>query len=79
VIATGSSNSLEDFVSTAFATVNLDWREHTEISQSLLRPTDVAEARGDPARIADRLGWKARNDMKSVITLMIRAELEGIR
>jgi GDPmannose 4,6-dehydratase len=79
VIATGSSNSLEDFVSTAFATVNLDWREHTEISQSLLRPTDVAQARGNPARIAERLGWKAQNDMKSVIALMIRAELEGIR
>ena len=79
VIATGSSNSLEDFVSTAFAAVNLDWREHTEISQSLLRPTDVGEAKGNPARIADRLGWKAQNDMKSVITLMIRAELEGIR
>jgi GDPmannose 4,6-dehydratase len=79
VIATGSSNSLEDFVSTAFAAVNLDWREHTEISQSLLRPTDVAEAKGNPARIAERLGWKAQNDMKSVITLMIRAELEGIR
>ncbi len=79
VIATGSSNSLEDFVATAFAAVHLDWREHTEISQDLLRPTDVAEARGNPARIADRLGWKAQNDMKSVITLMIRAELEGIR
>jgi GDPmannose 4,6-dehydratase len=77
IIATGSSHSLEDFVSTAFAAVSLDWRDHTEISRGLLRPTDVAEAKGNPARIAERLGWKARNDMKSVIALMVRAELDG--
>jgi GDPmannose 4,6-dehydratase len=77
IIATGSSHRLEDFVSTAFAAVNLDWRDHTEISRGLMRPTDVAEAKGNPARIAERLGWKARNDMKSVIAMMIRAELEG--
>jgi GDPmannose 4,6-dehydratase len=76
VIATGSSNSLEDFVSTAFAAVNLDWRDHTEISRSLLRPTDVAEAKGNPARIADLLGWKSRHDMKGVIAMMIKAELD---
>src|ERR1700690_2308442 len=39
VIATGSSNSLEDFVREAFAAVNLDWRDHTAISESLYRPT----------------------------------------
>jgi GDPmannose 4,6-dehydratase len=75
VIATGTSNTLEDFVSTAFAAVNLDWREHTEISRSLFRPTDIAEAKGNPARIADLLGWKSRHDMKGVIAMMIKAEL----
>lgn len=78
VIATGTSNSLEDFVSTAFAAVNLDWREHTEISRALFRPTDIAEAKGNPARIADLLGWKSRYDMKGVIAMMIKAELEDI-
>ena len=78
VIATGSSNSLEDFVSEAFAAVDLDWRDHTEVSRSLYRPTDVAEAKGNPARIADALGWKSRYDMSSVVAMMVKAELEDM-
>jgi GDPmannose 4,6-dehydratase len=78
VIATGSSNSLGDFVSEAFATVGLDWRGHTETSRSLFRPTDVAEIKGNPARIADALGWKARHNMQSVVAMMVKAELENM-
>jgi GDPmannose 4,6-dehydratase len=77
VIATGSSHSLEDFVSAAFAAVKLNWRDHTEVSRSLFRPADVAEMKGNPRRIADVLGWKSRTDMQAVVSLMVKAELEG--
>ena len=77
VIATGSTHSLEDFVGASFAAVNLDWRDHTEISRSLYRPTDVAEMRGDPRKIAHLLGWKSGTDMKSVVAMMVRAELDN--
>ncbi len=75
VIATGASNSLEDFVSAAFAAVNLDWRDHTEFSRSLFRPTDISEAKGNPQKIAKELGWKARSDMHRVVSMMVQAEL----
>jgi GDPmannose 4,6-dehydratase len=77
VIATGSSHSLEDFVGAAFAAVNLDWRDHTQISRSLFRPTDVAEMKGNPSKIAHLLGWRSGTDMKSVVAKMVRAELEN--
>jgi GDPmannose 4,6-dehydratase len=77
VIATGATHSLEDFVSAAFAAVDLNWRDHTEVSRALFRPTDVAELKGDPREIADALGWKARTDMQGVVSLMVKAELEG--
>jgi GDPmannose 4,6-dehydratase len=76
VIATGSTHSLEEFVSAAFAAVDLNWRDHTEVSRALFRPTDVAEMKGDPRKIADALGWKARTDMQGVVSLMVKAELE---
>jgi GDPmannose 4,6-dehydratase len=76
VIATGTSHSLEEFVSAAFAAVNLDWHDHTETSRSLFRPTDVAEMKGNARRIADTLGWKAGTDMNSVVAMMVKAELE---
>jgi GDPmannose 4,6-dehydratase len=38
VIATGETNSLEDFVSCAFSEVGLDWRAHVTIDPTLFRP-----------------------------------------
>jgi GDPmannose 4,6-dehydratase len=76
VIATGTSHSLEDFVREAFAAINLDWREHTEFSRSLFRPTDLSEIQGNPGEIAKVLGWKARSHMKNVVSMMIQAELK---
>lgn len=76
VIATGVSHSLEEFVQTAFAKLNLDWRDHTVASEALFRPTDISEGKGD-ARKAERiLGWKAKAHMNEVISMMIEAELK---
>ncbi|MBD2338968.1 GDP-mannose 4,6-dehydratase [Calothrix sp. FACHB-156] len=75
VIATGESTSLEDFVAAAFASVNLDWQEHTVIDNSLLRPTDLAVGRGNPAKAANKLGWKAKYKMKNVVQMMVEARL----
>ena len=77
VIATGTSHSLEEFVCQAFGTLNLDWREHTEVSGSLMRPTDISEGKGNPRKAEEVLGWKARIRMKEVVERMIQAELEG--
>ena len=43
VIATGESHTLEEFAETAFGQVGLDWREHTDLSEALRRPSDLAE------------------------------------
>lgn len=77
VIATGTSNSLEEFVSETFSVLNLDWREHTVTSEALLRPTDISEGRGDPRKAQEILGWKAHSRMKDVVAKMIQAELGG--
>ncbi|MBD2200791.1 GDP-mannose 4,6-dehydratase [Calothrix anomala FACHB-343] len=75
VIATGESSSLEDFVSAAFASVNLDWREHLVIDNSLLRPTDLEVGRGNPAKAENQLGWQAKYKMKDVVQMMVKARL----
>ncbi len=77
VIATGSTHSLEDFVSAAFTAVKLNWRDHTEVSRALFRPTDIAEMKGDPRKIVEVLGWKSGTDMLGVVSQMVKAELEG--
>jgi GDPmannose 4,6-dehydratase len=76
VIATGVSHSLEEFVREAFATFNLDWKEHTVVSAALLRPTDISDGKGNAAKASRELGWKAQSQMNEVVAMMARAELE---
>jgi GDPmannose 4,6-dehydratase len=78
VIATGESNSLQEFVRTAFEQVGLNWQDHTSLSDSLLRPTDIAEGRGLAKKAERVLGWKATLRMKDVIAMMMKSELETL-
>jgi len=77
VIATGESSLLEDFVSAAFASVDLDWPDHVVIDNSLLRPTDLAVGRGNPAKAKDKLGWQAKFKMQDVVQMMVKARLSN--
>ena len=74
VIATGETDSLQDFVAAAFAAVGLDWHDHVETDSSLLRPTDIMTGSANPARARERLGWKARYRMRDVVRMMVEAE-----
>jgi GDPmannose 4,6-dehydratase len=71
VIATGHSHTLEDFVSKAFAAVNLDWKSHVTIDKSLLRPTDLSGGLGNPTKAKNKLGWQAQYQMPDVVRMMV--------
>jgi len=75
IIATGVSHSLEEFVRETFAELGLDWREHTIVSDALLRPSDISDGKGNAEKAGRLLGWKAQAHMKEVIAMMVSAEL----
>lgn len=77
VIATGVSSALAAFVAEAFAAVSLDWQEHVVTDASLLRPTDLAISRGNPAKAQQKLGWVAQFRMPDVVQGMVNAKLEA--
>ena len=74
VIATGQTNTLEQFVVATFQALNLDWRDHVSTAPSLLRPSEIMISRGNPAKSYLRLGWRADCMMGDVIRSMIAAE-----
>ncbi|MEL6226582.1 MAG: GDP-mannose 4,6-dehydratase [Pseudomonadota bacterium] len=74
VIATGRTARLEEFVAAAFAYFDLDWRAHVESSPEFVRPSDIRVSRGDPARAAAGLGWRAEARMEEVVARMCAAE-----
>jgi GDPmannose 4,6-dehydratase len=73
VIATGTSRSLEEFVALAFREVGLDWREHVVADTTLLRPADIREGCGHPAKAKQELRWKAGFALEDVVREMIKA------
>lgn len=78
VIATGETNRLEDFVDAVFSEVGLNWHDHVETRHELFRPTDILYISANPAKAAQRLGWKAQYRMRDVARMMVEGEL-GIR
>jgi GDPmannose 4,6-dehydratase len=74
VIATGESHTLEEFAETASGHVGLGWREHTDFSEALRCPSDLAEGRGNAAKAREVLGWSATYRMSDAVKAMVEAE-----
>lgn len=77
VVASGRAHSLQEFVATAFAEANMDWRDHIDFDPNLQRPADIRCSLGDPSRAAERLGWHARVDFKEIVARMVQGESIG--
>lgn len=71
VIATGESNSLEEFVAYAFSCVDLDWEEYVEISNDFIRTSEPVKLYGNPTKAKALLGWSASMKMKQVVRKMV--------
>jgi GDPmannose 4,6-dehydratase len=74
VVATGSTYSLEDFTASAFGEVDLHWRDHVEVDQDLLRPSDIVFSQGDAEKAYAELKWKPSYTMPDVVRMMLQAE-----
>jgi GDPmannose 4,6-dehydratase len=78
VVATGRTASVADFCRLAFASVNLDWRDHVRTDPSLTRPAEVPYLRGDAARAKVELGWEPSVTLEELTTMMVAADLKRI-
>ncbi len=82
VIATGRTVSLKHFVERAFAAFGLDWTEHVDSDNSLLRPSDIRYGAGNPARALYKLGWCSTHDVDVVVDALCahaRDSLNGVQ
>ena len=71
VIATGETHSLEEFVNEAFSQTGLNWRDHVEFHQGLLRPTENLIATANPGKAHSHLGWQAKSKLREVVKAML--------
>lgn len=80
VIATGETHSVEEFVSVAFASVGLNWRDHVVHDPRYERAAEVDFLLGNPAKAERLLGWKPTVKFHELVRLMVDADLrtEGL-
>jgi GDPmannose 4,6-dehydratase len=78
VVATGIGATVREFVEAAFSHVNLDWKQHVEIDNKYLRPTEVDALIGEPSKARDVLGWEAKTSWQSLVKLMVDFDVSRI-
>jgi len=73
VIATGQTISLEQFVSTAFAQADIDWKSYVIQDPLLFRPTDLTIGSANSSIAFKELGWKASTAGVDVVKKMYQS------
>lgn len=73
VIATGRTVSLAYFTQKVFEHYELNWKDHVEVDETLLRPTDILVGRADPTKARTHLGWHHAMDVDGAIFQMCNA------
>lgn len=74
-LATGIPMTVREFLETSFGHVGLDWEKYVKFDERYLRPTEVDALIGDPAKAADKLGWKATVAPTELAKLMVDADI----
>jgi GDPmannose 4,6-dehydratase len=76
VIATGKTNTVRECVEIAFDEAGIDdWEKYVRIDPKFLRPAEVDQLIGSPAKAKADLGWEPQTTFEELIRLMTRADL----
>ncbi|MFQ5767907.1 MAG: GDP-mannose 4,6-dehydratase [Acidobacteriota bacterium] len=78
VVATGRAHSVRELLEVAFQHAGLDWQEHVQVDQALIRPAEVDALVGDARRAKEVLGWTPEMDFAPMICEMVDADLKRL-
>jgi len=75
IIATGETQSLRDFLKTAFEVVDLDWQQYTIINPSLMRPSDPLVIKGLPDKAGQCLSWQPEIKGSKMVAMLVENQI----
>jgi len=79
VVATGVAHSVRDLCDLAFRYVGLDYRDYVKTDPALYRPAEVDRLLGNAGKARRILGWEPQVSFRSMIEMMVEADLERHR
>jgi GDPmannose 4,6-dehydratase len=79
VIATNRTHTVRDCVRIAFDEAGVeDWERYVRIDPAFLRPAEVDQLIGNPAKAREQLGWEPKTSFEELIRLMTRSDLAAL-
>lgn len=80
VIATGETYSIHEFLQKTFEQVGIeDYEKYVKQDERYMRPAELHVLRGNPAKAIDKLGWKVKTDIDSLVKMMVDADVDRQR
>ncbi len=75
VAATGRTASVREFCDIAFGHVGLRADRYIRVDEARLRPAEVTQLRGNPAKAETTLGWRPKTSLEALVAEMVDADL----
>ena len=79
VVATGIGATVREFCEVAFQTLGLEYENYVVTEEKYKRLTEVNALIGDPGKIEDKLGWKAKTHWKELAQKMVTSDFESLK
>ena len=76
VLGTGTSHSVEDFLTYSFEYVNLDWHDHVKMDPRYLRPAEVDHLASDPSKAKRLINWAPQIQAPELAKVMIDHDMK---
>jgi GDPmannose 4,6-dehydratase len=78
VLATGETHTVREFVESAFAHADLDWREYVKHDPRYERPAEVDLLIGDATKAKKVLGWEPNVRFAELVRIMVDADMAAL-
>ena len=79
VIATGQTNSVEEFLVEAFQYAGLgNWKDYVEIDPRYIRPAEVDVLVGDASKAKEKLNWEPKIKFNELTRIMIDSDFREL-
>jgi len=78
VIATGETHTVKEFAELAFSHAGLNWKDYVKTDETLFRPAEVHELRGDFTKARKKLGWKPKVAFEELVKMMVDEDLKRV-
>jgi GDPmannose 4,6-dehydratase len=76
VLATNETHTVREFVETAFARADLDWKEYVKHDDRYERPAEVDLLIGDASKAKKVLDWEPKVRFHELVRIMVDADME---